>query len=333
MAYKKIVDISTFDRASKPIDFNLVKQTCYGTIIRCGYGADEVDEDFFENINGALKAGMAVGIYWFSYAYSIESVKREADFFLKLIAPYKDKITLGVWFDYEYASWKYAVEKTGNMNNKLLNEMAVAWCDIVGREHEHVGIYYNSDWRRSRWEPGVLGRYLRWQAAYNDTLPATDIQIWQYSSSDEVPGIFTEKEDVNWLIDDSWITGDKPSDNKIIVDGSWGAQTTSRAQAVFGTLIDGVVSDQYADAKGIYPACYWQWRRSPSYGSALIRAIQRKLKDEHFYKGIVDGIAGQATAKAMQSWLAHLGFYHGAIDGVFGVASVKAFQEWLNSKA
>ena len=74
--YPKVVDISTFD---KTVDFTKVKKAGYvGVIIRAGYGQTNVDDYFYEHIEGAIKADLPVGIYWFSYAYSSGMAKKEA---------------------------------------------------------------------------------------------------------------------------------------------------------------------------------------------------------------------------------------------------------------
>ena len=118
----------------------------------------------------------------------------------------------------------------------------------------------------------------------------------------------------------------KPDSNKIEVDGVWGKGTTKKAQQVFGTMVDGVVSNQYAAYKSGNPGLLsstFEWKTSPnSYGSDLIRAIQKKV-------GVTqDGYIGTKTIKAMQKWLGTIQ------DGCVSNPSdmVKAFQKWLNKQ-
>ena len=113
--------------------------------------------------------------------------------------------------------------------------------------------------------------------------------------------------------------------DKIIVDGYWGPATTRLAQKVFGTTVDGYISNQNKDMQKFMPNCQpITWRFVPASklttGSELIRAIQRLL-------GItVDGFCGMQTIKAMQRWLGV------DVDGYFGGQSVSAFQNWLNNQ-
>lgn len=114
------------------------------------------------------------------------------------------------------------------------------------------------------------------------------------------------------------------SDGKISVDGSWGIATTEKAQKVFGTTVDGVVSNQPASNRAYVPNAYtgsWQFKTSGySAGSQLVRAIQRKIG------ATTDGWFGANSVKALQKFLGV------TVDGSMGPATVKAFQTWLNKQ-
>lgn len=114
------------------------------------------------------------------------------------------------------------------------------------------------------------------------------------------------------------------SSNSLAVDGKWGTATTKRAQQVFGTTVDGIVTDQYACYKNQNPGLIsFEWLNNPSsYGSELIRAIQKKVGAN------VDGHIGPETIKKMQK-------YFGTVqDGCVSNPSdvVKALQKWLNKQ-
>lgn len=111
----------------------------------------------------------------------------------------------------------------------------------------------------------------------------------------------------------------------IDVDGCWGCGTTKRAQQVFGTDQDGIVSNQNEAMKAHLGGCMpASWEFVPASklksGSGLVRAIQKHL-------GITaDGFMGIQTITALQKMLGV------TQDGYFGNASVKAFQSWLNQR-
>ena len=108
---------------------------------------------------------------------------------------------------------------------------------------------------------------------------------------------------------------------KIAVDGSWGVATTNKAQAVFGTVQDGIISGQPISNKRYLANAYtgsWQFVSGRAIGSNLIRAIQRRIG------ATADGYFGRKSVMKFQSWLGV------SVDGSMGPATVKAFQNWLN---
>lgn len=112
--------------------------------------------------------------------------------------------------------------------------------------------------------------------------------------------------------------------HKIDVDGLWGTDTTKKAQEVFKTTVDGEVTDQRKEYEAKNPGLIsFEWLSEPSsYGSELIRAIQKKVGAN------VDGWIGTETIKKMQKWLGTIQ------DGYVSSPSpmVKAFQKWLNKQ-
>ena len=100
----------------------------------------------------------------------------------------------------------------------------------------------------------------------------------------------------------------------LLVDGSWGAQTTRalqwqlRTDGHYGGLMDG------------------------DFGPMTKRALQSWLKGLGVYGGLIDGDFGPMTRKALQTLLRTSGFYTGLIDGDFGRLSTRALQTFLNSR-
>ena len=119
---------------------------------------------------------------------------------------------------------------------------------------------------------------------------------------------------------------DKKEDKKHIidVDGKWGEDTTKKAQEVFKTTVDGIVSDQRIEYKSKNPGLVesFEWRSNPSGYSDLIKAIQKKVGAN------VDGWIGTETIKKMQAWLGTV--QDGCISNPSDV--VRAFQKWLNKQ-
>lgn len=114
-------------------------------------------------------------------------------------------------------------------------------------------------------------------------------------------------------------------DGKIAVDGSWGIATTEKAQRVFKTVVDGVVSNQPSSNRKYLANAYtgsWQFKGSGySAGSSLIRAIQKRIG------AVSDGWFGVNSVKSLQRFLGV------TADGSMGPDTVRAFQTWLNKQA
>ena len=114
--------------------------------------------------------------------------------------------------------------------------------------------------------------------------------------------------------------------HKIAEDGYWGVDTTKKAQEVFGTIVDGKVSNQYVYYKSSNPGLLsttFQWVQNPNKnGSPLIKALQK------WCGATIDGFIGPNFITCMQRKLGT------PIDGKVSSPSamVKAFQHWLNQQ-
>lgn len=54
-------------------------------IIRLGWGNRHLDERFYDNFNGALQAGLKIGIYYYSEATSASEAAAEAEYALYIM--------------------------------------------------------------------------------------------------------------------------------------------------------------------------------------------------------------------------------------------------------
>lgn len=158
----KGVDISSHNSINwnkvdpKEIDF---------VIIRAGYGFNTQDKQFKTNIENAIKKGIPVGIYWFSYAGSVEHAKKEADFCLNVIGAYRKYITLPVFFDWENDSYNYVV-KTYKITptKQLVSDMAIAFLEIVKKAGYKVGNYNSVSYLNTYFDNRVKDNYDTWVA-------------------------------------------------------------------------------------------------------------------------------------------------------------------------
>ena len=187
-ALEKGIDVSKWNGT---IDWASVKNSGIDyVIIRAGYGTSTVDPQFKSYIEGAKKAGLKIGVYWFSYATSVEKAKQEAQACLQTLSPYKSSINYPVFFDFEYASVDYARKNGINITKNLASQMANAFLNTVKSQGYTTGLYTNREFSNTYYNTDLLYSNNLWVAQYNSTNSfGKPYPIWQYSESGKVPGI------------------------------------------------------------------------------------------------------------------------------------------------
>lgn len=161
-------------------------------IIRVGYrgygkaGRLVEDEFYKENIEGALAAGLDVGVYMFSQALSVEEAEEEAEFILKRIEGYD--ITLPVVYDWEQVDAENA--RTNNMDPRTLTDCTLRFCQVIEEAGYDAMIYFNRNQGANLLYLEELTDYPFWLAAYTDRMPYPyRVEVWQYTDRGRVPGI------------------------------------------------------------------------------------------------------------------------------------------------
>lgn len=156
-------------------------------IIRAGYGrfASQEDPCFKKNIEGAFSAGLPVGVYWYSYAATEAEARQEAEVCLSVISPYRDKITLPVFFDQEYEPDIKA------MTTRQRTDCCLAFIKKIQAAGYQSGLYASYDWFKNMVYRAELLDYPAWVAQYANKCRYTDknLYMWQYTSTGKVNGI------------------------------------------------------------------------------------------------------------------------------------------------
>ena len=167
-------------------------------IFRAGYGPRANSDIYFkQNIEGAIKAGMLIGIYWFSYAYTNNMAINEAKQCIKTIEPYRDKITLGVYYDFEYDSTSYASKNGVTVGMNRASSMADAFCSTIQDNGYKAGIYTNIDYANNYFSKSVMSKYLVWIAQWTKNCTYHNSYVmWQRSDSFNISG---EKFDLDYF--------------------------------------------------------------------------------------------------------------------------------------
>lgn len=142
------------------------------------------DEMLHENMTGAIKNGIDVGVYHYCYGETVEQVKEEARFVLSLIQKYD--LTFPVIFDIEdpwYIENGYTKE--------MLTDMTIAFCEEIKKAGYMPMVYSYASFFNSSLDMDRLSEYPVWVAHVNTDKPAYDNTyfMWQYSWEGKIDGI------------------------------------------------------------------------------------------------------------------------------------------------
>ena len=162
-----------------------------GVILRVGfrgYGTGAiVDDDMFEtHYEGATKAGLKVGIYFYSQAVSADEAAEEADYVLNKL--YGRKIELPVVYDTEQVYDEGA--RTEGMDPSVRTDCAVTFCDRVAQSGYTPMIYTNRNFFATDLDMSRLSGYKLWLAHYAERPNFPYMYSgWQYTDTGVAAGV------------------------------------------------------------------------------------------------------------------------------------------------
>lgn len=157
-----------------------------------GYGSTgSLNEDnmFRQNIEGALDAGLKVGVYFFSQAITRTEAREEANYVLSRISGYD--ISLPVVIDFEYASGNIGRLYEADLSRDYATQICKAFCRTVEAEGYTGMVYANKSMLESNlYADDISSDYKVWLAHYTTrTDYAGEYYAWQYTSSGRIDGI------------------------------------------------------------------------------------------------------------------------------------------------
>ena len=163
-------------------------------IMRVGYrgyetGEINLDDRFHTYVNGALDAGLEVGVYFYSQAVTPEEAIEEANFVMEQIQRYD--ITFPIVYDWEITEAENA--RTNEIAPYTVTECAAAFCDTIADGGYTPMMYGSLKFVMFKLDMSKLKDYGFWYAeykhGYNEPMYPYDFQIWQYASDGRVDGI------------------------------------------------------------------------------------------------------------------------------------------------
>lgn len=193
------------------IDWKKVKNSGVEfVIIRVGYrgygsaGTLVEDPKFKTYLHGATKAGLKVGVYFYTQAITTAEAKAEAKFVLDRIKGYS--LQMPVYYDIESVDYDTGRLDSAGLSKAQKTALCTAFCDTIIKSGYSAGVYANYTWLNYYIDGAGLGKkYPIWLAHYtSNTNYDQRMDMWQYSGSGTVSGI-SAYTDVN-----VWYSGKLP---------------------------------------------------------------------------------------------------------------------------
>ncbi len=185
--YAHGVDLSEWQ--GMDVDFQKIKAQGYSfVILRAGF-ATTMDKAFELNYIRAKAAGLDVGVYLYSYADTVEDVRKEAQACKNWLSG--KKLEYPVYFDLEDP------QTHGSMSKEELTALSLAFLDEMAADGWLVGLYSCLSWLEYKVDTQqVCALYECWMAQYlysgsYDIYDRYDelYGMWQYSSGGTVDGV------------------------------------------------------------------------------------------------------------------------------------------------
>ena len=188
------IDVSSYQGN---IDWKQVKESGIDfAMIRVGYrgwgtGKIVYDNNYYYNIENALKNNIECGVYFFSQAVNESEAIEEADFVINAIKQYN--ITYPVVIDSEYAT-SSKIGRADKLSVDDRTKVCRAFCDRIQQNGLTGMIYASKFWFYVNLDMHALCDYKIWLAHYTDSVNnKTDYKgnydIWQYTNKGVIPGI------------------------------------------------------------------------------------------------------------------------------------------------
>ncbi|MFR8011889.1 MAG: glycoside hydrolase family 25 protein [Clostridia bacterium] len=181
--------------AQGDIDFEAVKAAGIDfVIIRVGargYGSGDFipDQYFDQNIEAASKAGLDIGVYFYTQAITEEEAIAEAKFVLQKLGEHPNvEITYPVIMDVEGSDGYRIME----ISDEQLNRNVTAFCEVIRQAGYYPMIYADQNFGEYKLDFSSLP-YDYWMACYRTQNTSFALWVpftmWQYTSSGSVAGV------------------------------------------------------------------------------------------------------------------------------------------------
>ncbi len=161
-------------------------------------GACNKDGMYTTNMTAAIKAGVQVGVYYYSQAITVDEAKKEAQFVLDNLGDYP--LDLPIVMDYEYYGGGRLSADTPDKSTKT--QIVQAFCEVIESAGYTACVYASKDFLEHDVNAGNFeDKYQVWLAHWTTGGAATDYsgkyQYWQCADNASVSGISGDV-DLDW---------------------------------------------------------------------------------------------------------------------------------------
>jgi len=173
-----------------------------------GYSEGEINEDerFADNLKGAEKNGVPVGVYFYSQAIDEKEAEEEAAYLLKQIKGYQVSLPVVIDFEYAFKDGKHHGRLwEAGLSKKERTALINAFCKKVRDAGYTPGIYASTYIYESQLNMNDIGEdVFIWVADYNrNNTYEGYYDIWQYSEDGSCAGVSSENVDTNYWYTDN----------------------------------------------------------------------------------------------------------------------------------
>lgn len=149
----------------------------------------DLDKKYKTYIKDATKAGLKVGVYWYSQSTKVSEAKKEAKALLKAIKGYS--ITMPVVFDYEFADTKKGRLDSAKLSKTNMTANALAFLNAVSNAGYDACIYASENFLGEHlYANQISSNFKVWLANYSSkTNYKGDYEFWQHTAKGRVSGM------------------------------------------------------------------------------------------------------------------------------------------------
>ena len=274
---KLAIDVSQWNGT---IDWAKVAPQVSAAVIRLGYrgygaaGTLALDPMYQRNMDGAIAAGLPVGVYWCSQALSDAEALEEARYCVDKLRGYK--LQYPVLLDSEWMEPK-GNGRADRIGKARRTQYGLTWCRAMRDAGYIAGLYCSEAWYASEIDGEAFDRegFEIWLAKYSSQAPAYRCDAWQFTDAGRLSGILGN-------VDQNHVYADYGSDDTI------------------GSVIANAVGDIGLDA------AYWTRVLS---GQAVASGANIKALMDKYHVALLDAdetvanAVGEINLDSPQYWL------------------------------